>query len=123
MKVDEEFYNKRRRQLDFFLNNIFNHHKLNNSKEFQKFLKDPECDEEFFQRDENIYDYPEASKLSSGVTQKFFGMFSNYFNITDTSSNINEKDRTLREMEQFYKNLLEQLKEVKLYMVILHHII
>jgi hypothetical protein len=118
LTVDEEFYNKRRRQLNYFLNYVYSHPKLKSSKEFLKFLRDPECDEAFFLNEETVYDFPEASKVSSGITQKFFGMFSNYFTIKEESIYMNENERNLKNMEIFYKCTYDKLKEIKNYMVI-----
>lgn len=119
MNIDDEFYNKRRRQLNYFLNYIYNHPKLKNCKEFLKFVKDPECDEEFFLAEEIVYDFPEASNLTNGITQKFLGMFTNYFTVKEENININEKDRNIKIMEVFYRNTYDQLKEIKNQMVII----
>ena len=77
---DKEFFDKRRRQLEYFINYIFTHCKLKDCREFYKFLSDPEFDEEFFKTDENFYLFPEAEKLSEGITKKLYNVFSSFSN-------------------------------------------
>jgi hypothetical protein len=103
---------------------MYNHSKLNTCREFQKFIKDPEFDEEFFmiKNEESLYYYPEASKYSNTITQKFLGMFSGYFGKKEDDHHHgnfsqSEGEKEIKKMEVFYKNLLENFKEIQKHLV------
>jgi hypothetical protein len=113
---DNEFLNRRRRQLNYFLNYLYNHNKLKEVREFIKFVNDPEFDEEYFKREENPYHFPEAEKSNETISNKIYGVFSNitsYFKTKEETTPQTENEVQLKKMENFYKKLLTNFKEIK----------
>jgi hypothetical protein len=114
--IDTEFYNKRRRQLNYFLNYLFKHNKIKEYREFTKFINDPEFDEEYFKKEDNPYNFPEATKYNESIKNKIFGVFSNftnYFKPTEEEIEPTEEEKKIKKREMFYKKLLTNLKEIK----------
>jgi hypothetical protein len=107
--------------LNYFLNFIYNHNKLKEIREFTKFIKDPEFDEEYFKKEELIYDCAESLNYNNTISQKIYGMFSgisSYFIHKEEGKLAHsESESVLAKMENYYKSLLENLKEVKHHMV------
>ena len=123
MTIDCEFYNKRRRQLNYFLNYLFNHFFLKDSREFLKFINDPEFDEEYFKKEENLFHFPESAKSTESIGNRIYGVFSgftNMFNNKEEVSPPSEGETVIRKMEVYYKKMLENFKEIKTHMVILN---
>jgi hypothetical protein len=104
-----EFYDERVRMLKIFLNYINNDVDLKNSKEFIKFINDPEFDQIYFDREENFFYYPEANKFSDSYTNKFLGMFISKDQNVPFSSN----DNRIKTIKEHFSNLIEKLKIVK----------
>ncbi len=117
IQEDTEFYGKRCKQLSYFINIIYDHSKFKNSRELQKFLSDPECDDEFFLIEDNLYDFPEASKFSGGFAHKFFGLISNYFNKDVEFVNNTETSKKFKNMQTYYKKTLSDLSQLKNHIV------
>lgn len=120
ISVDFEFYNKRRRQLNYFLNFLFNHHAIKETKEFIKFINDPEFDEEFFKKEDILYNFPEATKCQVALSTKIYGMFSsltNYFSKEEFVHKQTEQEIRIKNMEIYYTTLLGNIKETKKFIV------
>jgi hypothetical protein len=115
--IDTEFYEKRRLQLSHFLNFLMKHNKLGKTKEFYKFLHDPDLDIEFFKNNELPYRFPEAEKLTDNVTSKLYGVFSNFFAKPEENIITSDKENKIKKATEFYKSLAEGLKEIKTAMV------
>jgi hypothetical protein len=117
INIDAEFYEKRRIQLTHFLNYLMKHTKLGKTKEFYKFLHDPELDVDFFKNNELPYRFPESEKLTNNVTSKIYGVFSNYFTKSEENLSPSDKETKIKKSGEFYKNLSDGLKEIKVAMV------
>ena len=120
MTVENEFYNKRRRQLNYFLNYLNTHHSLKESLELSKFINDPEFDENYYKKDENLFSFPESQKITDSFSNKIYGVFSNftsYFKSDDYKLSPSESETLIKKMEVYYKNMLESFKEIKTFMV------
>jgi len=120
MTIDSEFYNKRRRQLNYFLNYLYNHSLLKDSREFLKFMNDPDFDDEYFKKEDNLFYFPEASKSSETISKKIYGVFSglsSYFNTKEDNVPPSEGETLIKKMEVYYKKMLENFKEIKNHMV------
>jgi hypothetical protein len=120
MTIDCEFYTKRRRQLNYFLNYLYNHSFLKDSREFLKFMNDPEFDEEYFKKEDNLFYFPEAAKNSETISKKIYGVFSglsSYFNPKEEVVPPSEGESLIKKMEVYYKKMLENFKEIKNHMV------
>ena len=102
--------------MNYFINYLFNKEEIKNTEEFRKFLNDTKFDEEFFTSADNLYDFPESSKINSS----FFGVFSSvtsYFKSNNKSFEASEEDRVIKQMEEFYKLRLSSYRELKKYIV------
>lgn len=121
MTVDSEFFNKRKRQLNYFLNYLYSHKILSEKREFLKFINDPEFDEEYFKKEEvDVYDFPESSKHSETISNKIYGVFSNistYFKHKNEEFKPSEAEIDIKNMEAHYKNLMENFRENKNHLV------
>lgn len=120
--VDSEFYERRLRQLNYFTNFIYYHNKLKRSREFQKFLNDPEFDDEFFKRSEKPFQFPETAKVNETIKNRIYGVFSNFSNYFSQGAEdpqmLPSGDEQIAKMEPFYRKMLEHFKEIKGNMVI-----
>jgi hypothetical protein len=121
INVDFEFYNKRRRQLNFFLNFLFNHNFLKTTKEFIKFINDPEFDEEYFKKEDLLYNFPESKKCQVALTTKLYGMFSSITNYFSKEEEFvykpTEQELRIKNIENYYTTLLGNIKETKKFIV------
>jgi hypothetical protein len=104
-----DFYDERVRMLKIFLNYIYKNEELRLSKEFIKFINDPEFDQSYYDKEENYFSYPEAGKYSDSITTKLLGMFVSKEQIISLSENDN-KIKTIRD---HFNGLIEKLKLVK----------
>jgi hypothetical protein len=118
MTYDNDFYNKRRLQLTYFLNYINKHSKLNETIEFKKFLNDPEFDNEFFKKDESLFRFPESEKLNDNVSSKIYGVFSIFFSKTEEVIPQSTNEVKINKVGAFYNKMFENLKEISKAMVI-----
>jgi hypothetical protein len=109
MTFDNEFYERRRRQLKFFLNYLYNHEDLMHTKEFFKFMNDPEFDSQYFDTNDNIYSYPEAEKCSETLTSKFFGMFM----AKEVPIAQSDEEALIKSMEGHYLKLYEDFNKIR----------
>ncbi len=118
--VDNDFYYKRRRQLNYFLNYLYSHQFLKETSEMAKFIHDPEYDEAFFKREENLFYFPESFKNTESITNKIYGVFSgftSYFKSDESKLSPSENETLIKKMDMYYKNMLESFKEIKNFMV------
>jgi hypothetical protein len=113
MNNDIEFYEERRRQLIYFLNYCLTHNEINKSNALNKFLNDTDFDETYFQREINIYDYPESHKCEEGVTNRLYGVFTKIFKNNQNLDPESLKCEKLKNIENFYGIYLKELKNLK----------
>jgi hypothetical protein len=104
-----DFYEERVRMLKCFINYIYKDADLKASREFTKFLNDPEFDQTYFDKEENYFNYTESAKYSDSLTSKFLGFF-----ITKAQDEpLSQRDETIRKAREDYSSLVEKLKVVK----------
>jgi hypothetical protein len=112
--IDNEFYENRRRQLNFYINYLLYNNFLFKTKEVSKFINDAEFDEEFFNMDENpMKSFPHSLKVTETVKNKIFGVFTNIFWNKEESRKVNDNEILLKRMETHYKRILEKYTEIK----------
>lgn len=99
---------RRKKQLKFFLNYLFNHPKINSTNDFIKFIKDPEYDEEYF-KENPPKPYPESQKQSSGNIYDVLNSMSSMIIKSKSHEINNKKENEFLKAKIFYRNLLEQL--------------
>ena len=59
---DENILEKRRKELEYFINEIYNHNIMGKGVEIKKFLNEIKFDKDYFENLGNFYDYPETIK-------------------------------------------------------------
>ena len=110
---DQEFMERRRKQLKFLLNYFAFHPKLNQKEEFIKFLKDPIFDEKYFLNINSPYDYPETKKYFNSNPFYPLSYFKNLFN---DSKNIqiepNENQKKFTSMISYYNKMYDNIFEM-----------
>ena len=110
---DQEFMERRRKQLKFLLNYFAFHPKLNQKEEFIKFLKDPIFDEKYFLNINSPYDYPETKKYFNSNPFYPLSYLKNLFN---DSKNIqiepNENQKKFTSMISFYNKMYDNIFEM-----------
>ncbi len=110
---DQEFMERRRKQLKFLLNYFAFHPKLNQKEEFIKFLKDPIFDEKYFLNINSPYEYPETKKYFNSNPFYPLSYFKNLFN---DSKNIqiepNENQKKFTSMISFYNKMYDNIFEM-----------
>ena len=110
---DQEFMERRRKQLKFLLNYFAFHPKLNQKEEFIKFLKDPIFDEKYFLNINSPYDYPETKKYFNSNPFYPLSYLKNLFN---DSKNIqiepNENQKKFTSMISFYNKMYDNIVEM-----------
>ena len=114
MKVDEEFYETRRIQLEFFLNYINKNEYICKCEEFKKFLSDAEFDENYYISFNNkLRNFPNSLKISENFKNKFLGFFSNIWSGKISKRILTENERLIKKLEIHYKTVLEKYEEIK----------
>ena len=110
---DQEFMERRRKQLKFLLNYFAFHPKLNQKEEFIKFLKDPIFDEKYFLNINSPYDYPETKKYFNSNPFYPLSYLKNLFN---DSKNIqiepNENQKKFTSMISYYNKMYDNIFEM-----------
>ena len=131
--IDEE---RRRLQLEYFINEIFNHSCIGKGEELKKFLYETKFDNQYFQNLINFFDYPECTKKlnENGLINYGVNVVANTFNYLigkKSSDNENYKSKiifgkkekiekqiqkyklTFEEMRNIYESLKEENNEKK----------
>ena len=62
LKKDDSFLEKRKNELEYFINEVYNHRKIGKGEEIKKFLNETSFDKIYFQSLINYFDYPEIMK-------------------------------------------------------------
>ena len=112
MTYDDQFYNDRRLQLEFYLNFIYNQEIIKDTKEFFKFVNDANFDENFFQKiEKNIPNF--SSSTSEKIKNKFFTVF-NYLGNNPKARKLNDSEILIKKMSIHYKNIIKKYEEIKI---------
>ena len=123
MTYDDNFFSKRRIQLNLFLKYITDNEELKSTKEFIKFIKDPNFDYDYFSEDisfSHLRDYPESLKNHDSISNKISDFFKNTFKKGESfelnNSNNNEKD--FWNKKEFYENALKEFIALRNFVVL-----
>ena len=117
---DPVFNENRRKELQYFVNQLYFHEQIGKSEEFKQFLYYATFDEEYYGNPIKKYNYPEYEKMNNvkGYISKGVEKFSSYFyKSKDYKKSDLEKDILGRE-EEFknkdiqYNNLLKDIKVI-----------
>jgi len=121
IKIDENFFIKRKNQLNLFLKNINEHKELNSTIEFIKFIRDPNFDNIFFNEDESFCDireFPESMRNHNSLANKIVDFIKNPFTNTENREIIyNDSERDFHRKIDFYNLMLSKFNELKKFVV------
>ncbi len=114
LNIDQEFYESRRNQLNYFLNFVKKNDHLYQSPEFRKFISNAEFDEEFFSIHNNrLRKFPYSLKVSETLKNKIFGVFSNLFGSREAKRIETIEERYIKKLEIHYKTAFEKYSRIK----------
>jgi len=120
---DENFYRKRKNQMNVFIKIIYNHEEIKNTKEFKKFIN-TNFDSEFFNEDESFYkpsEFPESIRNRS-LRRLFFDFVKNkipFINKENSYLIDQDSERDFLRKSEFYKYALDTLKDLQKYVVLI----
>ena len=121
---DQVFIEQRRKELEFFINEIYSHDVMGKSEELQKFLNGANFDKQYFNSLLKSFDYPETLKKineNKGIITKGMKGVSdiyNYFvgnktqkdNQRENAKKIFEKTENLDKKLEKYNSIYEEIK-------------
>jgi hypothetical protein len=110
--ADEEFYENRKRQLNYYINYLANHEYLNETKDFISFINEAQFDEGLFLSDEGIYDFPHCAKVTDNMKSRIMGVFSNLFGYKEEVRKMSDNEIQIKRMENHYKNVFKKYREI-----------
>lgn len=122
MTVSEKFYSKRRNHLNLFLQYLSQHDEIKRTKEYYKFITDPNFDDNYFAQEAGFYneaEFPESIKSHDSLKNKFFDYFKNTF-ISPDNIESQFKDNNFFKFKahhEFYNNAKLNLIKIKKYIV------
>lgn len=94
---DEFILEKRRKELEYFINEIYNHNIIGKGEEIKKFLNNTKFDKDYFENLGNFFDYPETIKKindnGSGLINMGVTRFTNMINYFGGKNNVNKNER------------------------------
>lgn len=107
------FLERRRIQLKFLINYLYNHPYLSQTKLFIKFIKDAEFDDNYYNEITPCFYYPEITRLSSGniITKISFNYFYNKIYPTQKIEK-SEREVEITKNEEFYKSISEKVNQM-----------
>ena len=121
---DQVFIEQRRKELEFFINEIYSHDIMGKSEELQKFLNGANFDKQYFNSFLKCFDYPETLKKineNKGIITKGMKGVSNIYNYfvgnktekdnqRENSKKIFEKTENLDKKIEKYNSIYEEIK-------------
>ena len=121
---DQVFIEQRRKELEFFINEIYSHDVMGKSEELQKFLNGANFDKQYFNSLLKFFDYPETLKKineNKGIITKGMKGVSNIYNYfvgnktekdnqRENSKKIFEKTENLDKKIEKYNSIYEEIK-------------
>ncbi len=105
ISIEENFYIKRKNQLNLFIKHINEHEELKSTKEFFKFIRDPNFDHGFFAEEvyfNDIRDYPESMRNHDSIANKIVDFFKTPFSKENIELNYNDSERNFLKKYDFY---------------------
>ena len=122
---DPVFLEQRKKELEFFLNEIYSHEVIGKGEEIKKFLNDAEFDAYYFKSLLKIFDYPETlqkinenqgmiNKGIQGISSLYNYFIGNKSQIEERkgTKQIFEKTKNLGEKKAKYKSVLTEIKNI-----------
>lgn len=106
-------FEKRRLQLIFYLNFIGRHSQLKETKEFLKFINDPNFDSYFFQITSLDNPLPSFNSSTSEMLKNKFYSVLNFMGNGVKSRAMNNDEISLKNMSIHYNNILTKYKDIK----------
>ena len=121
---DQVFIEQRRKELEFFINEIYSHDIMGKSEELQKFLNGANFDKQYFNSLLKCFDYPETLKKineNKGIITKGMKGVSNIYNYfvgnktekdnqRENAKKIFEKTENLDKKLEKYNSIYEEIK-------------
>lgn len=107
------FLERRRIQLKFFINYLYNHPFLSQTELFIKFIKDAEFDDNYYNELNPCFFYPETTRISSGnlITKFSFNYLYNKIYPTQKIKK-SEREMEIKKNEEFYKSISEKVNQM-----------
>ena len=121
---DQVFIEQRRKELEFFINEIYSHDIMGKSEELQKFLNGANFDKQYFNSLLKRFDYPETLKKinenkgliskemkgDSNIYNYFVGNKTEKDNQRENAKKIFEKTENLDKKLEKYNSIYEEIK-------------
>ena len=126
VKDDPIFIEQRRKELEFFINEINTHEIIGKGEELKKFLYVTKFDKQYFYYPENVFDYPETLKKieeNKGIISKGMKSAKNLYNYFVGNKNqisserekakiIFEKMKKLQKKIEKFNTTFEEIKNI-----------
>ena len=109
---DALFLERRRKQIKFFVNFLYKHPVLSRSKEFLKFIKDAEFDENFFKNRPPLFSYPELDNLTTGSLMSKLTSLNPFARGQSSNTHKSRSQSELRRNETKYKEISEKVNSI-----------
>ena len=109
---DALFLERRRKQIKFFVNFLYKHPVLSRSKEFLKFIKDAEFDENFFKGRPPLFSYPELDNLTTGSLMSKLTSLNPFARGQSSNTHKSRSQSELRRNETKYKEISEKVNSI-----------
>ena len=118
LENDPAFIENRRKELQYFINQLYFHEQIGKSEEFKQFLYFATFDEDYYKNLPKKYSYPECEKVynNKGYISIGFTKVSSYFYKPSESKKSDLEKDILGRKEEFinkdteYNNLLNEIK-------------
>ena len=113
---DQVFIEQRRKELEFFINEIYSHDIMGKSEELQKFLNGANFDKQYFNSLLKCFDYPETLKKineNKGIITKGMKGVSNIYNYF--VGNKTEKDNQRENSKKIFEKTENLDKKIEKY--------
>ena len=113
LNKDEDFYITRKKQLNYYINYLYDHHFLKNTEEFKKFITDPEFDEYFFNKNDYQLNLIESEKFSEKLTNKLYGLITYFKPTVEDNYKKSENELKIDDYEFYYQNIFDEFKKLQ----------
>ena len=123
---DEHYYKKRQIHLNYFLKYLSEHNEIKETREFNKFIRDTNFDEDYFLEEKGFFlqnNFPESYRNKDGYLNMVFDKISNSFkgknngNENISHSNLMKNYKDYFSKKEFYELQLKNFKNLKKYYV------
>lgn len=120
MTVNDKFYIKRRKHLNFFLRYLGQHEEIKKTREYYKFITDPNFDDNYFNKETPFYsekEFSESIKNHDTLANKFIDYFKKAFISTeDNEAHARNKNNNYVKFQikyGFFKDIENNLQLIK----------